>query len=167
VAIIILGSSRCAICTAVLEEGQTIEMFPPFVNNAADPMLIFHDAGAHQSCLQSHPLGKAVLARVAELFSKTGPGHRFCEVCKMEILHPDEYYSFGHFTDDQESSLHRFNYLQFHKLCVSQWTDLTIFRRFICNLRDSGLWKGGTLDILLKELQGLAPPSNLPSDSHE
>lgn len=151
-AIILRGKSKCVLCERLLEEGQEVIGFPAFVTNEADPLLIFHDSGVHSDCLLSNPLAKEAVNRVNEAEERTGPGNRYCRVCKKEILDPDEYYSVGHLTSDQTDPLNQYNYSQFHKQCIPKWTDLEQFRGLVDAMRLSGKWKGRGLDYLLSDL---------------
>ena len=59
-------------------------------------------------------------------------------VCREEILNPDDYLSVGHFSDDFKASIYRFNYAQFHKQCVPQWSEVGYFLQLtLCVFYDS------------------------------
>lgn len=153
-ALIFLGLTPCVICGAKLDTGEDITGFPPFVYNQADPLLPFHDAGAHLACLEKHPFGREAMRRVDELLANTGPGHRICETCNKQIEHPDEYFGIGHLTSDETDPAFRFNYSQFHVSCIRDWSELRYLQDTLDALARSGTW-GPNLDWLIAEIKKL------------
>ena len=131
-AILIRGTTVCRICFKVIESGQAAAAFTSFVPNELDPLRFFNDRAFHTQCFNGHPLSGEVLRRLSELEDHNGPGHRFCVVCKQEILHDVEYLSLGHLTNNPEDPAFAFNYLQFHRKCLSGWPDINAAYE-ICN----------------------------------
>lgn len=133
-------------------------MFPPFVSNQADPLFVFHDAAVHADCFRKHPLAEAAQARYEELRERTNPKNRPCFICGAQITNPDDYLAFGHLVDDPKHPLHAFNYAQFHRSCLGNWSGLADVLRDLEALDRSGTWKGDALKRLIKEIR-LAQPT--------
>ena len=148
-AIVLRGKSKCSICGKVLEEGQEIVMFSPFVSNEMDPLWMFSDAAFHASCFQEHPLAKDALKRSEELMKHTGPGNHTCVVCKEEIKDFDDYFALGHLLSDPAHPLYRYNYLRAHRSHLPQLPELSQLSKLVADLKDSGTWGGPALDRLL------------------
>jgi hypothetical protein len=151
-AILIRGTTVCRICFRVIESGQAVVTFTDFVPNELDPLHFFNDRAFHAHCYESHRLSAEALRRLTELLERNGPGHRFCEVCKQPILHADEYFSLGHLTDDHQQLVFVYNYLQFHRRCLSNWSSLSDAYEALLSLRRSGTWRGKNLELMLGEL---------------
>ena len=62
-ALIIYGSSRCALCGLVLERADEIVATPHFVGDPADPLWRFSDAGMHRACFVAWSLRAAFVAQ--------------------------------------------------------------------------------------------------------
>jgi hypothetical protein len=153
-AIVIRGKSKCPLCGKLIEEGQEIESFSPFVANELDPLYMFTDGAFHSTCFYNHPLAEKAQARWAEIVERNGRGKRLCVVCKREIKHPDDYFTIGHLVEDRNHSLYRYNYCEAHRSCLPRWSELPYVYKLIEDLRESGTWEGPTLDRLLSELKG-------------
>ena len=154
-AIVIEGKTLCGICEKTIEAGQRIIAFPAFAPNELDPLRVFNDAAFHEECFYRHPLAEKALARKEKLFERTGPGHRFCLICGRDITNPDEYMIFGHLTDDETHALYQYNYAQFHRSCLSHWSELPYIYAQFEKLKESGTWRGKALEWLLSELKEL------------
>lgn len=152
-AIVIRGKSVCDLCERIMEDGQDIIAFSPFVYNEFDPLLLFSDAAFHKECFLKHSLAEKALARVEEQRKRIGPGNRFCIVCDQEITNPNEYFAFIHLTDDRKHPLYKYNYIQFHRSCLPQWTELSQVYDHLKELQHSGAWKGKVLDWLVAEMK--------------
>lgn len=155
-ALILREKSICPICGKVLKTGEEVMGFPPFVANQADPLLLFHDAGFHRSCVLAHPLWPKLNQRMLEYAEKTGPGHRKCFVCGTEIVRAEEYFGLGHLTDDLQHPLHRFNYAHFHRSHLAGWAELPTLIAELEKLDQSGTWEGDGLKRLVTELRGMS-----------
>lgn len=71
---IILGKSKCSICSEVLGEGQKLTEFPAFIPNT-HPLGKFSDAAFHQECLEKDPHYEWVdeLYRLYQMLLNTKP----------------------------------------------------------------------------------------------
>lgn len=156
-AIVIEGKTPCLLCWRVIEAGQEIVGFPAFVTNELDPLLLFNDAAFHEECFIKHPLAEKVLKRVEELRRRTGPGNRFCVVCGKEITNPDDYFTMGYLVDDPHHPLYHYNYTQAHHSHLPKWAELPYVYELIEDLKQSGTWRGETLDKLSDELRIALP----------
>ena len=141
---LIFRGSTCPLCGDVLNHPDVIEAFPAFIVNKRDPLVIFHDAAVHRSCLTKHPLGQEALRRREELRVRCGPGAHQCVVCDQVIQLPDEHFGTS-YLGDESIPLGAFNYLQFHRLHFRQWARADeLLARFDEAVR-SGAWDGPTL----------------------
>jgi hypothetical protein len=151
-AIIIRGKSKCSLCGAIIQEGQEVVAFPPFVPNELDPLWIFNDGAFHADCFYSHPLASKAQTRYKEIKAHTGPGNRLCAVCKKQIKDPDEYFTLGHLTGDESHPLYSYNYMQAHQSCLPEWPELPYLYEQVEKLMHSGTWEGRALERLLADL---------------
>lgn len=86
-AILIRGKTRCALCRRELLDIRTdVVMFPPFVANRRSPLLVFHDAALHRTCVESHPLGQRVLQLAEQVPQRAPPGSHRCVARGEEIM---------------------------------------------------------------------------------
>jgi hypothetical protein len=152
-AIVIRGKSTCVICGKILQEGQELVCFSPFVGNELDPLWEFSDAACHEICFREDPRAKEAQSRYEELRSRTSPGNRSCVVCKQQIMDPDDYFSLAHLTDDPENGLYRFNYKQAHRSCLPRWSELSQVLDLLKALKASETWRGPALDYWISELE--------------
>ena len=56
-ALIFRGLTRCAICNAVIEEGDEIVATPHFIFDGDDPFWRYSDAAMHRACFMEWPDG--------------------------------------------------------------------------------------------------------------
>lgn len=152
-ALIILGKSKCGFCGAVIEEGQALSGFPPFVSNELDPLSVFNDAAFHTECLNNHPFAGKARKRCEELLQRHAPANRICVVCNNLITLPDDYFLTGHLTDDAATPLYHYNYTQAHISCLPNWTELQQAHKLLSDLAMSGSWRGDGLKAVLTKLQ--------------
>ena len=151
-AILIFGKSKCSICGAVIQDGQEIVSFPPFVGNELDPLYLFHDTAFHEECFRRHPLAETASLLIREMQVKTAPNNRRCAVCTQAISDPDDYFTLGHLVSDKDHALYPFNYAQFHSSCLPQWEQRAYVTDLLSALQASGKWKGGSLKWVLDRL---------------
>jgi hypothetical protein len=150
-AIVLIGKTECVLCGGVLRDGDEVVSFSPFVSNELDPLWKFSDAAFHATCFHEDPLSEKARQRYHELRSHVGPGRRMCVVCKKEIMEPNDYFGVGYLTDDQHP-LHRYNYTQAHRSCLSQWSERSQLSKLLDDFNKSGAWRGVGLESLLSEL---------------
>jgi hypothetical protein len=155
-AIVIRGKSKCVLCGNLLRDGDEVVSFSPFVSNELDPLWKFSDAGFHVNCFHQDALSEKAQQRYEELRNHVGLGNRTCVVCKTEITDPDDYFAVGHLTDDREHPLYRYNYVQAHRSCLPQWSELSQLSGLIEDVQKSGAWRGQALKTLLRELKEAA-----------
>ncbi len=156
---VILGKTTCGICGRPLLKGEDVISFSPFVTNEADPIHFFSDRAFHARCFATHPRAVEARGRFNELRSRTAPGCRKCVVCNDEVRDPDDYLSFGYIAEHPDT-LHRLNYLQFHRQHVPEWSDLQAAHKALVDLEASGVWKGPGLRWLIEQL-GMALTSTI------
>jgi len=152
-AIIIEGKTACPLCSNILEKGQEVVSFPAFVGNGLDPLWPFSDAAFHSDCFEQHPLSSEAIARYEEMREETAPGSRACVVCKAEIEDPDDYFGLGHLVSSPTHPLYRYNYTHAHTSCLPRWSEISRVQRMLQKLKESGHWKGRSLDDVLLRLQ--------------
>jgi len=71
-------------------------VFPAFVDNLRDPLMIFRDAPFHAACFHRHPLAQRALQRVSEQRQRYD---KICAVCRQSIVHYSEYVTLGYLTE--------------------------------------------------------------------
>ncbi len=131
---------RCAVCNKPVSKVQEMVLFPSFVANKKDPLYIFNDAVCHSHCFDSHPLSNS--ART--IYDKTvrmSKTHN-CVLCKNEIDRPDEYFCTGYIIDDESNPLFEYNFLQFHRSCLFNWSRFEEFRYLVEKYQISDKWEG-------------------------
>jgi hypothetical protein len=154
VAIFIEGMT-CPLCGTPMwtNPGQEIVCFSPLVSNLRDPLILFDDGCFHEHCFSRHPLAEKALARQQELLEHSKPWPPSCAVCGHTITHPDDFFTLGHLTEDEDHPLYRFNYLKTHIRCLSEWEDLGRVIDLLEALNRSEIWDGPALDRLLSEMR--------------
>jgi hypothetical protein len=155
-ALVFYGHTTCAICNQIIEEGEAIIAFPPLFPNKRDPLYIFHDSASHLNCLQNHQFGANAIARFEQYRAHTGPGHRQCRICGKEITDPDDYFGFGHLTDDDTRPVFAYNFACFHKSCLKDSSTALYLMYELEKLQGSGEWEGPSLPWLIAELNACA-----------
>jgi hypothetical protein len=151
--ILTLGKTECVLCHKPISDAADVVIFPPFVANEADPLYLFNDAAAHESCFATHPLRHHALGRMREAEGENAPEKRNCIICGMPITDPDEFFTVGHLTDNKAQPVHRWNYAKMHKSCLSQWKGLEEVLQYLEAFRLSGQCCGHGVDYLIKILQ--------------
>lgn len=156
-AVFIVGKTSCPLCERIIEEGEAVVSFSPFVANELDPLWIFSDGVFHAACFYREPLAQKAQLRYQELQRRTGPGNRFCVVCEEEIKYPDDYLTLGHLTEDETHPLYRFNYTQAHRSCLAKWPELSGLCKELKEFNESEAWGGSSLERLLAQLTKYLP----------
>jgi hypothetical protein len=78
-ALIIRGSTKCAVCGRVLAEGDDVTGLPHFSTGPSDPHWRYSDAGFHVQCWERLPERDAIESRIVELDRQRGYPSRFGE----------------------------------------------------------------------------------------
>lgn len=120
-AILILGDTRCALCSRVIMTRDGVVSFPPLTTDPTDPVFAFGDGAFHLSCIKAHPTGDSALRRLAVLLTALPPASRTCEVCGLPLSDPDEDLVLGILSE--ELPLSRFNNVGVHGSCVELWVE--------------------------------------------
>jgi hypothetical protein len=141
-AIIILGKTKCQICQNPLLEADEIVGFPPLFANRRSGFRLFHDAGFHRSCVESHPLGPRAIALLERFMQSTGPGRRLCAACGSQITDPEDHFGAGLLTEDPSSPLDEFNFVSLHQSHFPMWIRGPEFRRLVEANQISDAWDG-------------------------
>jgi hypothetical protein len=154
VALFIEGMA-CPLCDKPMEtnRGREIVCFSPFVSNLRDPLYFFHDGCFHEHCFSRHPLAEKALARQREMLERCKPWPPPCALCGSIITKPDDFFTLGHLTEEEDHPLHRFNYFRAHVQCLSHWKELGHVIDLVEELKRSGTWEGTALDYLLDEMR--------------
>lgn len=164
-AIFIEKSTRCPLCSGIIEYISEAVAFPAMAWNELDPLWPISDAVVHTSCLRSHGLLYASENRQRAVHSATGPGKRPCKLCRQQIATPEEHITLGHLTDDESSPLHAFNLAQFHRSCLERSAELPKLISDLTAYNASGKWRGTWLGSLIAQLSSITPDSP-PSAPH-
>lgn len=140
--VIILGQTRCAICAEILQKGDKIVSFSPFVTNRRDRLYRFSDSAFHRDCFDRDPLAAAASQRSEEVRRRGELGQRRCIVCGEQIVVPDDYFGVGFLTDETTSPLHKFNYFHIHRSHFNEWEHAKDFQSRIEAFQSSEAWEG-------------------------
>ncbi|HEY3227003.1 MAG TPA: hypothetical protein VGK61_08430 [Planctomycetota bacterium] len=150
-AILFRGKTQCGLCREIIGNEHSVVCFGPFVGNELDPLLKFSDACFHEKCFQADPLARRVQARWdahTAAFKK-----RSCLQCGKVPDSPDNYLIFDYFSDDEKEPAFRLNLLQFHESCLRNWAGLRGAHEILADFKQSGRWKGPSIDYMLEVLQ--------------
>ncbi len=150
-ALLLLGKTICPICGLVIRDGQELKCFPPFVSNELDSLIIFNDACFHLNCFERHELADEALERSEEALLQLDTNT--CVLCGKALVDYDDYFVMPGFSGDDASPLYEFNYLKMHRSCLSKWDRRAELLRLVRELKDSGSWRGYTVDYLMRELE--------------
>jgi len=142
----------CRLCGKPVASGEE-RLFPAFCGNEADSVYFYNDAVVHQSCFERDPLAPAVEARLQESLATPLPAHQPCSVCGNLVSRPDEFFSFGHLTNDAGNRMHAWNYLSFHRECVGRWPELPSLIGLAEAELASGRWQGPGPTLFVEELK--------------
>lgn len=138
---IIVRGTPCPLCGKPISETDETVAFPPFTANRRDPLFPFSDGVFHDACFRKHPLAGRVEARVEE-FDRQRARPRICAACREEIRDPDDYFTVGFLTDDEESPVFAFNYLELHRSHLREWSEYPRLRREVGAFQSSSAWEG-------------------------
>lgn len=147
-AIVLRGKTECRICGEVLDEDDEICAFPALISNQADPLFELNDCAFHKNCFRNSPLSQRLLAILNAWEKKTES--RECILCSTIITDPDDYFIFPYFG---EGILHDQSFAQFHRSCLSNWSELGTCIEELMRLNEIGSWGGDTLDKLIEVLR--------------
>jgi hypothetical protein len=78
-ALIVRGSTRCAVCGEVLQEGDEVVGLPHFAADEGDPYWRYTDSGFHASCWADLPERDGIESRINALDREHGYPPRFGE----------------------------------------------------------------------------------------
>lgn len=109
-AITILNSSKCSICSKEMKENDTIFSFPSFIQNANDVLFQFNDNSFHSECLRFHPQGTKAMKLADEFITKTRPENRICVVGGNLVKKMDDYIFIDLLTSDEIEPLYNFRF---------------------------------------------------------
>lgn len=151
-AVLVRGRSRCPICRRVIDDADEVKMFGPFVLNELDPVHLFSDAALHVACFAAHPLSPEAARRWDEFVIMTGPGKRWCVVCELEIVDPDDFVAFGPLTGDARDPLHVFNYVYLHRTHAPRWPERDRALRELRKALSRGTVRGQAYEFLERVL---------------
>lgn len=129
--------TTCVLCGQPLGSREVIA-FPPFVRNRRDPLAILHDAAVHAACLRRHPRADAALAARSRAVLETPA----CVVCDRPIGSGEPAFRAGLLSSDEESALHRFDFVCLHPDCYKRWTDARDFELAVNEAMRSSDWEG-------------------------
>ena len=105
-AIVILGSSKCAICKRILNEADVIRSFPHFMPNLNDELSFISDTAVHTSCFVNHPLKD----KIESLVNRYDTALKELKKYSFEEYNTGNVINFPAFTSDASDPLHQFNF---------------------------------------------------------
>lgn len=141
-ALVFESFTPCVLCNEVVDASRQYIAFPPFIGNTKDPLYIFSDNVAHESCLNNHPYGPQAFACL-DAYDACHPSRGFvCSIDGEPITDPHNFLSFGLLTSDPEEELYRFNFLTINKMNANDWPERDAFVRIAQAFLDAGKWEG-------------------------
>jgi len=141
---IFIPGTICPLCGRPIQKDDDPVLFPAFVANCLDPLVLFHDAVVHRVCLDSHSLGREATRRSQEVIARCGPGERKCVVCGKEITDPDDFFGTGYLAPEY-SPIGDFNYLHLHRSHFIDWSRASEFRDKMSAFLASTEWEGPSI----------------------
>lgn len=139
---IFVAGMLCVVCREPIQTADECVIFPPFVANRNDPLVVFHDGVVHRACLQDHPLGGDAVRRSNEVVERGAPAARQCAVCLDVITNPDDYFGTGYLADPGSDPVAEFNYLHLHLSHFLRWDRAEEFRHCVEAFISSPHWDG-------------------------
>ena len=145
------GRTTCHLCRKVIESVDEVVMFPPFVDNEADPLHGFSDSIFHKACFDAHPLSRAAQERYELVEARCRS--RTCRVCGRTIDSFDDFFVLGLLTEDEGHALHPYNFARFHLSCLPSWPGLPELYARLRDLEAGGNWRGYGPRYILQTLK--------------
>lgn len=157
-AIIILGSSTCAICKRILNEADAIRSFPHFMPNLNDELSFISDSAVHTSCFVNHPLK----SKVESLVDRYDTSLKELKKYSFEEYDTGNIINFPAFTSDASEPLHQFNFAIVNLNDSSQTNFISSFILEANSFLKLGKWKQQTgkniLEYLIERLRHKKSP---------
>lgn len=151
-ALIVRGKTTCGLCDKVIQDGDEVVAFSPFVANERDPLFRYSDGAFHAACFWREADAKSAMERWEEVRERNAPERRICAVCGQRITDPDDYLGFG-FVAESTEPVSLFNHLHLHRSHLSAWADLDRAAELLQQFQSAGKWAGQGLDWLLAQLR--------------
>lgn len=153
-AIFITGMT-CKLCGQPMKSDDDIISFPPFVSNSKDVLYLFNDGSFHKVCFESHPLSNKAIERLKLHFENNSASRRICRITNEHIDDPDDFFSLGYLTSDDESELAKWNYAHFKKSAIKNWDKLDIIIDLLEHHQARSEWEHSDLQWIIDELKSL------------
>lgn len=141
-ALVVLGTTKCALCGKVLDEESGAVLFPPMFVNRLSRLHVLNDAAVHQTCLDSYPGGDAAKRLLDAYLDRRTSSARTCSVCHGPIADPDDHFGTGLLFEDASSPLFALNFLEFHRSHFGLWEHSAAFKEAALALQGSPSWDG-------------------------
>lgn len=156
-AMVFRGLSTCPLCDQVLQENETLELFPPFIGNTKDQLYVFNDAGVHAKCIEESPLGEKALYYREISINKTRPANRICEVSGNPVNKPQDWFYSSLLSSDETEKLSQFNFINLDLANVDRWVRRQEFLDTAKQFLQDGKWGSLTdynvLERLIKTIE--------------
>ena len=151
-ALIIEGSSRCAICNEILDGTRKYIGTPALTSNMLDDLFLVNDCGVHVDCLEGHPVKEKLnyhLQLFAKAFTDRPP---ICVVDRQPIINSADFFFSGLLTSEPAEPLFKFNYLILNRRNIPHWGQREEFIAELERFREMGKWKSFNDYPVLEEL---------------
>jgi hypothetical protein len=159
-----IPSMACRLCGQPMNKEEKLVMFSPFIASETDPLWFFSDGIFHEDCLRKHPQGTKAIALHDELLKRTSPQNRCCSITGQLITNPDRYLSTGVLASDPSDPLYRFNFAQFDRAALANWSERKTLETLLSEALSSGRMKGKGVAWLLRQIEN--PQAGLTSATH-
>lgn len=151
-ALIIPGKTECRICGGVIESGDDIVGFSPFIPNEADELFFFNDEAFHRGCFETHPLSHQAAELYAFIRETYAPRNLICRISGSQISHSDDFFTTGYLIREPAHPLHKWNCFMCCRSRLLEWEAIGEVYQGVRAALESGAVRGDGYKTLLQEL---------------
>ena len=136
---IFISGTKCKTCGKTIDNVTDAVLFPAFIINEVDPLIVFNDSAMHRVCFSKHPDNSRVTELLRQLECKINSQNRVCDLCHNRIMDPDDYLLHACLSSRRDE-LSEYNCKQYHKSCFVGSILQKRIKALINKLKDDGLW---------------------------
>ena len=136
---IFIPGMECHVCGNEIESGEEAVLFPSFIANSLDPLIVFNDSVMHSECFSNHPDNKKVTNLLKQRECKFSPKNRICDLCHNEITDPDDYEAHPCLSS-RDDDLSGYNFKMYHKKCLTNSITERNIKEMVNILELEGMW---------------------------
>ena len=151
---IFIKGMECPLCNNKINDTDEMIGFPPITSNKKDPLWIISDSAIHKVCYDNF-LYKNEMEKVLNLYAnsmKTKKRNK-CDICNEQIIDPDEFFTLGYLTFNENDELYKFNFFKLHKKCISQIKDVHKLLNLLENFKLNSDCYGEGLNYFIRTIE--------------